>query len=94
MGIGTALKILFTDAKDLDNPKNKLDKHEIIALIQMLHKLSESLQYHKEFLDIEDNFKFISQVKKHGAAYFLVIIVFIVFKIIDILNKETKVTKV
>jgi hypothetical protein len=49
-GLGTAMKILFSNARQL---QKGLEKSEIIALIHLMHKLSESLAYYKAFLQIE-----------------------------------------
>jgi hypothetical protein len=54
-GLGSALKILFSSSRDLDKPMNKLSKTEIIALINTISKLSESIEFYENFLSMEDN---------------------------------------
>ena len=57
-GLGSAMKILFSSSRDLDKQVNKLTKTEIIALINTLNKLSESIEYYENFLEMEDSQKF------------------------------------
>lgn len=57
-GLGAAMKILFSNSRDLDKPTNKLTKTEIIALINTMNKLSESIDYYENFLSMEDSKKF------------------------------------
>lgn len=51
-GLGTAMKILFSNP---DKAVNKLTKIEIISLINLLNKLSESIEYYENFLDSESD---------------------------------------
>ena len=44
------MKILFSNTHQL---KKGLEKSEIIALVHLMHKLSESLEYYQAFLKIE-----------------------------------------
>ena len=48
------MKILFSSSRDLDKPMNKLTKTEIIALINTINKLSESIEFYENFLGMED----------------------------------------
>ena len=48
------MKIIFTESRDLAS----LKKTELIAFIHLLHKLSESLVYHQEFMEMEDEKEF------------------------------------
>jgi len=52
------MKILFSSSRDLDKQVNQLTKTEIIALINTLNKLSESIEYYEKFLEMEDSQKF------------------------------------
>jgi hypothetical protein len=57
-GLATALKVLFQSSRDLDKPSNKLSKTEIIALMNTLNRLSESVDYYEKFLAMEDEQRF------------------------------------
>jgi len=54
-GLGAAMKILFQSRKQLDQQTYKLHKIEIIGLINLLDKLSESLEYYGMYIEIEKN---------------------------------------
>lgn len=41
------MKILFSTQRDLDKKVNQLRKIEIIGLVNLLSKLSESIEYYK-----------------------------------------------
>ena len=79
-GIGTAMKILFSSSRDLDKPINKLSKTEIIALINTLNKLSESIEYYQKFLEAEQQSKTYVTILKHTFSYFGIVLVFAAFK--------------
>jgi len=49
------MKILFTDKANLDNPYNKLNKEEIITLINVYNKLCESINYYEAYLKMESD---------------------------------------
>lgn len=54
-GLGTAMKILFSNPGEINKKVNKLTKIEIISLINLLNKLSESIEYYENFLDSESD---------------------------------------
>jgi hypothetical protein len=67
-GLGTALKILFTNERDL----KKLKKTELIGLIHLVHKLSESIKFYQDFLKMEEDMEFQAKVNRYIATYLLV----------------------
>lgn len=50
-GLGAAMKIIFAKQRDLKT----LKKTELISLIQLLNKLSESIEFYQQYLDLERN---------------------------------------
>ena len=56
-GLGAAMKILFSTQRELDKKVNKLHKIEIIGLISLLDRLSESIEYYKLFIQKEEKMK-------------------------------------
>ena len=48
-GLGTAMKILFHPGSTIEKGGLDLKKTEIISLINLLYKLSESLNYYEEY---------------------------------------------
>lgn len=87
-GLGTALKIIFTNSRDLKS----LKKTELIAFIHLLNKLSESLKMHKDFLEMEKDQEFKSKAYKHGGAYILIVMNMALFKLLE--NNVAKENKV
>lgn len=63
-----------------------MHKIEIIGLISLLSRLSESIEYYKQFLQKEEKIKHNTTMLKHIAAYFAIVTVFSLFKIIDFLE--------
>lgn len=55
-GLGTAMKVLFSSDQEIN--ANPLTKTEIISIINLLGKLSESIAIYEEFLIMEQNQKF------------------------------------
>ena len=51
------MKILFSTQRELDKKVNKLHKIEIIGLISLLDRLSESIEYYKLFIQKEEKMK-------------------------------------
>jgi len=49
------MKILFSNPGEINKPVNKLTKIEIISLINLLDKLSESIEYYQTFLEMESD---------------------------------------
>ena len=47
------MKIMFSDAVFLEKPENKLNKEEIITLINVYNKLSESIALYEKYLKME-----------------------------------------
>ena len=77
------MKILFSSPKQLEKANNKLDKREIIALMNLLNKLSESIEYYQQFLDMEKTNKMYAQLRKYGFGYFGVVVIFGVGKFLE-----------
>eukprot|EP00253_Pinus_taeda_P010343 PITA_10343 len=64
LGVGTALKILFSiDSSNSVGQPLQLHRNEVIALINLLNRLSESVQIVQEFLPIVEN------VVKKGESF-------------------------
>lgn len=75
------MKVLFSsDQEILANP---LTKTEIISIINLLGKLSESIVIYEEFLIMEQNQKFYSQLYKHLGAYLGICGTFAFFKVLE-----------
>jgi len=56
LGVGTALKILFSvDSGNSVGQPLQLQRNEVIALINLLNRLSESVQTVQAFLPIVEN---------------------------------------
>lgn len=81
-GLGTALKILYQNQRDV--AKN-LKKTEIIALVNLMNRLSESLTYYKIFLGMEKDLKFQTNIYKHIGSYISVVAIFIMVKALELL---------
>lgn len=79
-GLGLAMKILFTNQRDL----KKLQKTELISLIHLVHKLSESVQYYQDFIQIEKDHNLLVTIYKHIGSYILIVVNFIIFKALEI----------
>lgn len=84
------MKILFSSSRDLDKQINQLTKTEIIALINTLNKLSESIEYYENFLKMEDSSKFYVQLLKHTCSYFGIVSIFAIFKVFEFKFKSQK----
>mmetsp|Transcript_6224 Transcript_6224/g.5589 ORF Transcript_6224/g.5589 Transcript_6224/m.5589 type:complete len:118 (+) Transcript_6224:983-1336(+) len=70
VGLGAALKVLFYADKGTSLSTLKLKRTEIIALMNLLQKSSESLLYFEEFLEME--FKYYKQLRiGQGILLFL-----------------------
>mmetsp|Transcript_17641 Transcript_17641/g.29799 ORF Transcript_17641/g.29799 Transcript_17641/m.29799 type:complete len:229 (+) Transcript_17641:763-1449(+) len=80
-GLGTAMKILFASEHELGK---ELEKQEIIALVQLLHRLSESLTYYQEFRELEKQGLFFASLVKHTSSYLAIVLVFILSKLIEL----------
>ena len=81
------MKILFSNAHQL---KKGLEKSEIIALVHLLHKLSESLAYYKAFLQIEKDQDFKKNLIKHSISYLGVVLIFAICKLYEINQHQIK----
>ncbi|KAK6132515.1 hypothetical protein DH2020_033724 [Rehmannia glutinosa] len=64
LGLGTALKILFSvDGKNHPNESLQLQRNEVIALVNLLHRLSESVKLvHEIGPSIEQSMEFTSEL--------------------------------
>ncbi|KAK6132564.1 hypothetical protein DH2020_033666 [Rehmannia glutinosa] len=64
LGLGTALKILFSvDGKNYPNESLQLQRNEVIALVNLLHRLSESVKLvHEIGPSIEQSMEFTSEL--------------------------------
>lgn len=80
-GLGTAMKILFSNAHQL---RKGLEKSEIIALVHLMHKLSESLAYYKAFLQIEKDQDFKKDLIKHTFSYIGVVMILGIVKLYEL----------
>lgn len=87
-GLGAAMKILFSTQRELDQKVNQLHKIEIIGLINLLSKLSESIEYYKQFIEMEEQQKAKIQVYRHLAAYLSIVFIFSLFKFLDFAEQK------
>lgn len=66
LGYGTALRILFTSSTTATSPTLRLGRNEIVALVQTLAKLSESIKHVRELTHLyweelgQSNFEYIA----------------------------------
>lgn len=82
------MKILFSNSRDIDKTVNKLTKIEIISLINLMNKLSESLNYYETFLDMESDRAYLIMMGKHVACYVGIVIIFSIIKLIEIMSMK------
>ena len=75
------MKILFSNARQL---QKGLEKSEIIALVHLMHKLSESLAYYKAFLQIEKDQDFKKDLIKHTFSYLGVVMILGIVKLYEL----------
>ena len=69
---------MFTNSRDL----KLLKKTEMISLIHLMNKLSESLGFYSEFLEIEKENQWRIKMYKHAFSYLGIVLIFTIFKLL------------
>lgn len=83
-GLGTALKLLFTS-----QPLTSLRRTEMISLMNLMIKLSESLQFYENFLrEEQQNYRKFY----HGRWIVMVVIIRFINQVMDKLSSSSKVS--
>lgn len=82
-GLGAAMKVLFQTQQQLDKQVQSLEDIEIIGLLNLVAKLSESLEYYEAFLQLENNMNWQVRLKLHSISIIAILFVFLVKKALD-----------
>ncbi|CDW82655.1 endoplasmic oxidoreductin-1 [Stylonychia lemnae] len=84
-GIGTAMKLLFST--NVNSQQLQLKRTEIIALLNTLYKLSESLEFYQEFIKFEQSSANQMEFLKYIVSCIILILIFIVDRTIKSKSK-------
>lgn len=77
------MKILFQTQQQLHKQAQSLGDIEIIGLLNLLAKLSESLEFYEKFLQLEEELNWPIKLKLHGISLLAILVVFLVKKALD-----------
>jgi ERO1-like protein alpha len=91
LGLGTAIKILLTPEKELNESAGFLNRQEVIALINTLHQLTKSVSFAAHAADLEFDAEINELGRKSGIS---VITVGIIISILYLGFRRRKISSV